>query len=178
MPFHWFWFDVWCEQWGGHNLRICRKPHQSHLAVHIVLCQEVHGRRGRRRTCPGPGGSSTHYPCQHQLDRFPDKLFGTFWFGNLDYQGWCASSWPAGLPSCSLGGSWTPGLEHIWGNITIAKKYFFVQLNWNLGWDLTFHRNSLPWQRTDCQQVQETAGRTAAEGCTSPKIEVFSDSFF
>ena len=64
------------------------------------------------------------------------------------------------------------------GTLQLQKKYFFVQLDLNLGWDLTCHRNSLPWQRTDCQQVQETVGRTAAEGCTSPEIEVFSDSFF
>ena len=37
--------------------------------------------------------------------------------------------------------------------------------------ELTCHHSSLPWQRKDCQQVQETAGRTAAEGCTGPEIK-------
>ena len=39
--------------------------------------------------------------------------------------------------------------------------------------ELTCHHSSLPWQRKDCQQVQETAGRTVAEGSTGPEIKSF-----
>ena len=55
-------------------------------------------------------------------------------------------------------------------SFVLQLKRFFPQKYETLLCGLTCHRSSLPWQRKDCQQVQEIAGRTAVEGCTGPKI--------
>ena len=44
--------------------------HQSHPTADTGPCRGGHGRRGRRRTCPGPTGSSIRCPSRFPLSRF------------------------------------------------------------------------------------------------------------